>query len=198
METRIASTSSHLSSHCIFLSVARPKGQDRARIHFERPSDTEGENKNNVLAEAKQSIFNSRPRRKIHELLSMATSRFCHVCCLHSLLLPFLFPLSHPSAPTVFAWVLPARLSVGPGICRQLLCHPGVCTSLMSPPCSSACHAWPVHVGFRFSILGGAAWDQASFLFSKLSTALALVPPQIIEATYLPYPPCTVFGRGRL
>lgn len=55
---------------------------------------------------------------KIHELLSMATSRFCHICCLHSLLLPFLLSLSYPSAPTVPAQVLPTQLSTGPGICR--------------------------------------------------------------------------------
>lgn len=104
---------------CIFLSVARPKGPDRARIHFERHSDMEGENKNNLLVEAKQSIFNSRPWRKIHELLSMATSSFCHVCCLHSLLLPFLlFSLSDPLVPAVLARVLPTPLSMRPGICR--------------------------------------------------------------------------------
>lgn len=114
VETRIASASSYLSSDCIFLSIVRPEGPDRARIHFERPSDMEGENKNNVLAEAKQSIFNSRPQRKINELLSMATSRFCHFCCLHSLLLPFLFSLSFPSVPTVLAQVLPTLLSLRP------------------------------------------------------------------------------------
>lgn len=56
-------------------------------------------------------------RGKIHELLSMATSRFCHVCCLHSLLLPFLLSLSYPSAPAVPAQVLPT----GPGISRRWL-----------------------------------------------------------------------------
>lgn len=134
METRIPSASSRLSSDCMFLSVARMKELDRASIHFERPSNMEGENKNYVLAEAKQSIFNSRPQRKIHELLSMATSRFCHVCCLHSLLLPFFFSLCSPSAPTVLAQVLPALLSTRPGICRQAIALlPGVCTSPVFP-----------------------------------------------------------------
>lgn len=34
------------------------------RIPSGCPSDVEGENKNSVLAEAKQNIFNSRPQRK--------------------------------------------------------------------------------------------------------------------------------------
>lgn len=123
VETRNADTRSHLSSDCIFLFAVRPKGPDRARIHFECCSDMEGEkNKNNMLAEAKQNIFNSRPWRKIHELLSMATLRFCHICCLHSLLLPFFFSLSYPSVPAVPAQVLPTLLSTRPGICRQSLC----------------------------------------------------------------------------
>lgn len=43
--------------------------------------------KKSMLTGAQQYIFNSRPQRKIHELLSMATSRLCHV------FLPPLFPL---------------------------------------------------------------------------------------------------------
>lgn len=35
-----------------------------AKIPSGCPLDMEGENKNNVLAEAKQNIFNSRPQRK--------------------------------------------------------------------------------------------------------------------------------------
>lgn len=183
METRIASASSRLSSDCMFLSVVRMKELDRASIRFERPSNMEGENKNYVLAEAKQSIFNSRPQRKIHELLSMATSRFCHVCCLHSLLLPFFFSLSSPSAPTVLAQVLPALLSTRPAICRQAIALlPGVCTSPVFP----SCYTWPMHVGFRFSIPRVAAWDQANLLFSELCTAPALLSSQIVKGTSPP------------
>lgn len=141
MEKRTARASSYLSSSCVFLSIVRPIGLYRARTHFERPSDMEGENKNNVLAGAKQSIFNSRPRRKIHELLSMATSRFCHVCCLHSLL-PFLFSLSYPLAPAVLAQVLSALLSMRPDICWPPLCRQDACTSLMFPPHRSVCYLW--------------------------------------------------------
>ena len=89
------------------------------------------------------------------------------------------FSLSYPSAPTVLPWVLPTRLSMKPGICRWWL-HQDVCTSLMSPPCSNACYTQPMHTGFRFSVLRGATCNQASLLFSKLSTAPAvksLKPP---------------------
>lgn len=80
---------------------------------------------------------------KIHELLSMATSRFCHVCCLHSLLLPFLLSLSYPLAAAAPARVLPTQLSTGPGICNGF----DIKVSSMSPPGRSQ------SVGFRLLIL---------------------------------------------
>lgn len=64
LEAGMAGASSPLSSDCIFLSTVRPKGIEGAKNPSGCPSDREGENKNNVLAEAKQNIFNSRPQKK--------------------------------------------------------------------------------------------------------------------------------------
>lgn len=195
METRIASTSSCLSSNCVFLAIARPKGPDRARIRFEHPSDMGGENKNNMLAEAKQSIFNSRPWRKIHELLSMATSRFYHVCCLHSLLLPFLFSFSNPSFPLF----LPRScLHHSP----QYLAFAGNhfatgCLHITDVSPLQQCwlclaHAHRIQIFLFQEVLPGT--KQVSH-FLSCPLPLLFFPLKLLKPP--PYP-CTVFGRGRL
>lgn len=118
-------------------------------------------------------------RRKIHELLSMATSRFCHVCCLHSLLLPFFLSRSYPWVPAVPAPALPTQLSTGAGICTKM--------SSMSPPGRSESE------GFRLLILRGTK-EASCFLSCPL--LLLFLPLKSLEPP-IPSGPLALYLQGQ-
>lgn len=165
-----------------------------------------------MLTGAKQCIFNSRPQRKNHELLSMATCKLCHIC------LPPLFPLLSllPHRSGFLAWVLPAVLPVTAGLCNPSLCHQVLAIHWIFPHYSSWLHHYLVTLwghslclaykfqdfkGFFFFFSSSKRWwlgpsKPAIILSSPL--LLLFFPIKLLKLLIHTSPPYTMRGRNKL